>query len=82
MLNLPSGSVKTPWEPLLTLTLTLARGAWEDESSTIPVIVLVCPKPASDKSPAIRIKMICRILEIGLLFLKNKADFKFGNIGK
>src|ERR1700748_415709 len=81
MLNLPSGSVHTPLESFFILTLTLGNGAWEIESNTIPVIVLVCPMTVPESRPATRNKMICFNLGIWLLFFRNKADFKFGNIG-
>jgi hypothetical protein len=58
MLNWPSALETTPWWPFLTVMLTFARGACVVESRTAPVIVLVCPIPAWDSSPASRKRMI------------------------
>jgi hypothetical protein len=70
MLNWPSALVMAPCRVFFTETVTVERGVCAVESRTVPVIVLVCPKPAWDRSPATRKRMICRNLGIGSLFLK------------
>jgi hypothetical protein len=58
MLNWPSALVMAPCRVFFTETVTFERGVCAVESRTIPVIVLVCPKPAWDRSPATRKRII------------------------
>jgi hypothetical protein len=74
MLKRPSALVTAPCRAFFTRRVTFVRGVCVIESRTVPVIVRVCPKPAWERNPISRNRMICRNLEIGSLFLNLKFD--------